>query len=60
MAWRARSASRDPLRVMAKYRVAYDWPFVNPRSPISQGPHSLRNGVLANDMAFTSAILVWR
>ena len=45
-----------PLRLLAEYWVAYYWPFVNPRAPISQGPHSLRNGVLANDMAFRPAL----
>jgi hypothetical protein len=45
-----------PLRVLAEYWVAYYWPFVDPHTPISQGPHSLRNGVLANDMAFRPAL----
>jgi hypothetical protein len=45
-----------PLRVLGEYWVAYYWPFVNPRHPISQGPHFLRNGVLANDMAFRPAL----
>ena len=49
-----------PLRVLAEYWVAYYWPFINPRHPISQGPHSLRNGVLANDMAFRpSLVALW-
>src|ERR1700738_1598561 len=41
-----------PLRILAEYWVAYYWPFVDPRAPISQGPHALRHGVVANDMAF--------
>jgi hypothetical protein len=45
-----------PLRVLAEYWIAYYWPFVDPRAPISQGPHSLRSGVLANDMAFRPAL----
>jgi hypothetical protein len=45
-----------PVRILAKYWVAYYWPFVDPRAPISQGPHSLRNKVLANDMAFRPAL----
>ena len=45
-----------PLRVLAEYWVAYYWPFVNPRAPISQGPHALRSGVLVNDMAFRPAL----
>jgi len=45
-----------PLRILAEYWVAYYWPFVDPRAPISQGPHSFRKGVLANDMAFRPAL----
>ena len=49
-----------PLRILAEYWVASYWPFVDPRAPISQGPHSLRHGVLANDMAFRPALAVLR
>jgi hypothetical protein len=45
-----------PLRVLAEYWVAYYWPFVNPLTPVSQGPHSLRNRVLANHMPFPPAL----
>src|ERR671933_2714127 len=41
-----------PLRILAEYWVAYYWPFVGPRVPISQGPHALRGSALASDMAF--------
>src|SRR5438874_10337387 len=37
-----------PLRILAEYWIAYYWPFLDPRAPISQGPRSLRHGVLAN------------
>jgi hypothetical protein len=49
-----------PLRVLAEYWLAYYWPFVDPRAPISQGPRSLRNGTLANDMAFRPALAALR
>jgi hypothetical protein len=50
-----------PLRILAEYWIAYYWPFVDPRAPISQGRHSLRNGVLANDMAFRPTLAaLWR
>jgi hypothetical protein len=49
-----------PLRILAEYWVAYYWPFVDPRAPISQGPHSLRNGALSNDMAFRPALATLR
>jgi hypothetical protein len=45
-----------PLRILAEYWIAYYWPFVDPRAPISQGPRSLRRGVVANDMAFRPAL----
>jgi hypothetical protein len=49
-----------PLRVLAEYWVAYYWPFVDPRAPISQGPHATRSGVLASDMAFRPALTALR
>jgi hypothetical protein len=49
-----------PLRLLAEYWVAYYWPFADPRAPISQGPHSLRQGGLANDMAFRPALAALR
>jgi hypothetical protein len=49
-----------PLRILAEYWVAYYWPFVDPGAPISQGPHSLRNGAIANDMAFRPALTALR
>jgi hypothetical protein len=49
-----------PLRILAEYWVAYYWPFVDSRAPISQGPRSLRNGALANDMAFRPALAALR
>jgi hypothetical protein len=49
-----------PLRILAEYWAAYYWPFVDPQTPMSQGPHSLRNGALANDMAFRPALMALR
>ncbi len=49
-----------PLRILAEYWLAYYWPFVDPRVPISQGPHALRGGVLASDMAFRPALTTLR
>jgi hypothetical protein len=49
-----------PLRILAEYWVAYYWPFVDPRAPIAQGPHSLRQGVLADDMAVRPALAALR
>jgi hypothetical protein len=49
-----------PLRILAEYWLAYYWPLVDPRAPISQGPHSPRNGALANDVAFRPALATLR
>jgi hypothetical protein len=49
-----------PLRILAEYWVAYYWAFVDPRAPISQGPHSVRRGAPANDMAFRPALTALR
>src|SRR5919202_3037943 len=49
-----------PLRILAEYWVAYYWPFVDPRAPISQGPHAWRGGALASDMAFRPALTALR
>ena len=49
-----------PLRILAEYWIAYYWPFVDPRAPISQGPHATRGGVIRNDMAFRPALMALR
>lgn len=41
-----------PLRVLARFWIAYYWPFVNPHRPIFQGPRSVHEGVLSNDISF--------
>jgi hypothetical protein len=41
-----------PLTMLARFWVAYYWPFVDPRHPIMQGPRALRATGLTNDMAF--------
>jgi hypothetical protein len=49
-----------PLRILAEYWIAYYWPFVDPRAPISQGPRAARGGVIRNDMAFRPALMALR
>jgi hypothetical protein len=49
-----------PLRVLAEYWLAYYWPFVDTEVPIMQGPRSMRNGRLANDMAFRTELAAFR
>ena len=29
-----------PAAILAEYWIAYYWPFVDPQTPISQGPHA--------------------
>ena len=41
-----------PLRQLAKFWVAYYWPFVDPVLPIQQGQRASRDGKTRNDMAF--------
>jgi hypothetical protein len=68
MMWCCRSPTREhttsglrfPCKSWAEYWVAYYWPFVDSRAPVSQGPHSLRNGTLAIDMAFRPALATLR
>jgi hypothetical protein len=45
-----------PLHRLARYWVAYYWPFVDSRNPIFQGPRSLRNCIVTNDMSFRPAL----
>lgn len=49
-----------PLRVLAEFWLAYYWPFVDPDQPIMQGPRSLCDGVLRNDMSFRGALTDFR
>ena len=45
-----------PLKLLAKFWVAYYWPFVDPAQPIQQGQRATRNGMARNDMAFRPAL----
>ena len=45
-----------PLRLLAKFWVAYYWPFVDPDRPIQQGQRAKRDGKTRNDMAFRQAL----
>jgi hypothetical protein len=46
-----------PLRVLARYWLAYFWPFADPSAPIYQGQRrSLAAGGLAQDMEFRPAL----
>lgn len=45
-----------PLKQLAKFWVAYYWPFVDPAQPIQQGQRAMRNGKTRNDMAFRPAL----
>jgi hypothetical protein len=49
-----------PVKVLAEYWLVYYWPFVKIDQPILQGPRSLRNGKLANDMAFRDELAEFR
>ena len=41
-----------PLKLLAKFWVAYYWPFVDSAAPIQQGQRATRDGKVRNDMAF--------
>ena len=45
-----------PLKLLAKFWVAYYWPFVDPAVPIQQGQQVKRDGKVRNDMAFRPAL----
>ena len=45
-----------PLKLLAKFWVAYYWPFVDPTLPIQQGQRATRNGKVQNDMVFRPAL----
>lgn len=45
-----------PLKLLAKFLIAYYWPFVDSVMPIQQGPQAKRDGQTRNDMAFRPAL----
>lgn len=49
-----------PLRSLARFWIAYYWPFVNPAGPIMQGPRAMRGGRQTNDMAFREELVAFR
>ena len=49
---RSDQAVAIPLRVLAEYWVAYYWSFVNPTSPLLQGPRAKRGQTLTQDLDF--------
>lgn len=49
-----------PLKLLAKFWVAYYWPFVDPVMTIQQGQQAKRNGKVRNDMAFRPALTALR
>lgn len=49
-----------PLRFLARFWVAYYWPFVDIETPIYQGPRANRFEKLTNDMAFRSELTAFR
>lgn len=49
-----------PLWALARFWIAYYWPFVEKSSPIMQGPRSMRDGKLTNDMSFRDEISAFR
>jgi len=49
-----------PLRELARFWIAYYWPFVERDAPILQGPRSRLDGELRNDMAFRDKLAAFR
>lgn len=49
-----------PLRYLARFWLAYYWPFAEQEKPILQGPRALRGGKLSNDMAFREELAAFR
>ena len=45
-----------PLKLLAKFWIAYYWPFVDSAMPIQQGQQAIRDGQTRNDMAFRPAL----
>ncbi|MBI3979404.1 MAG: hypothetical protein HY331_14570 [Chloroflexi bacterium] len=45
-----------PVRVLAEYWIMYYWAFAGRDRPILQGPRSLRDGRLRDDMAFRTQL----
>ena len=49
-----------PLWFLARFWLAYYWPFVHPKNAILQGPRAVRGDRLANDMVFRNHLTVFR
>ena len=49
-----------PLKQLAKFWVAYYWPFVDPALSIQQGQRAMRDGTVRNDMALRPALSALR
>jgi hypothetical protein len=49
-----------PLRELARFWIAYYWPFVKQSAPILQGPRARLGNGLRNDMAFREELTVFR
>ncbi len=49
-----------PLRELARFWIAYYWPFVEQNAPILQGPRSMYQKKLRNDMAFRDELTSFR
>jgi hypothetical protein len=45
-----------PLHELARFWIAYYWPFMDTNHPILQGPRSFRDGRLRNDLVFRPAL----
>ena len=49
-----------PLQMIARYWLAYFWPFCDPQSPILQGQQAILDGRLRNDIAFRDELTFLR
>jgi len=49
-----------PLKLLAKFWVAYYWGFVDANRPIAQGQQAQRDGRTRNDMSFRPALSQFR
>ncbi len=49
-----------PLRVLARFWLAYYWPFFDRDKIILQGPRAIRGGIQHNDMAFREELKRFR
>src|SRR5579871_5631798 len=45
-----------PLQELARYWIAYYWPFTDLNKPILQGPRAFRDGHFRSDLAFRPAL----